>query len=341
MKKIRVGVCGASGYGGVELLRLIARHPGLELAFITSESQSQKTVGEFEPSLTAYRDVPYVSIQDPSLTQNRADAVFLSLPHEASAEAAPKFLDSGMAVIDLSAAFRIRDLAVFEKIYQFRHPSAGLVPKAVYGLCETNRDAIRKADLVANPGCYPTSVLLPLIPLLKKKVIRPESVIIDSKSGFTGRGRKTDRAGLFGEMNENTYAYGVGTHRHRPEIAQELDAVYGKKLGVTFTPHILPVDRGILSTIYVYSREDCTAQVLDSLDEFYAGEPFVNVYRNNLPQMKWVAHTNDCSIGAAYDAETQQLVIVSVIDNLVKGAAGQAVQCLNIRFGLPETDGLQ
>lgn len=340
MKKIRVGVCGATGYAGSELLRILARHPQVEVKFITSESQSGKSVASFEPALSDYRDHKYVSIQDPNIYSDGADVVFLSLPHEASAEAAGKFLKHGIKVIDLSAAFRIRDLGIFESTYKFKHPSPELIENAVYGLPEVYREEIKKAQLVANPGCYPTSVILPLFPLLKNGVVRPDSVIADSKSGFTGRGRKIDLPGVFSEMNENLYAYSIGTHRHRPEIHQELVKAYGRDLKLTFTPHIVSIDRGILSTIYIYSRENIASMVLDNLATAYRDEPFVKIYRDTLPQMKWAAHTNTCMIGAAYDAGSENLVIVSAIDNLVKGAAGAAVQCMNLMTGIEETTAL-
>lgn len=334
--RLKVGVCGASGYAGSELLRILAKHPCADVIFITSESQGGKKVSSFEPSLVEYQDYHYVSMQDPSIYKG-VDVVFLSLPHEVSAEAAGKFLKNGIKVIDLSAAFRIRDLETFERVYKFKHPQPELLEKAVYGLPEIYREEIKKTELVANPGCYPTSVLLPLMPLLKNGVIKPELVIADSKSGFTGRGRKTDLPAVFGEMNENLYAYNIGTHRHKPEIHQELVRAYGKGLKLAFTPHIMSIDRGILSTIYIYSRENIANRVLDELEKFYRKEPFIKIYRDTLPQLKWAAHTNYNLIGAAYDAESENLVIVSVIDNLVKGAAGAAVQCMNVLFGLEET----
>lgn len=337
---LKVGVCGASGYAGSELLRILAKHSLADVMFITSESQGGKKVSSFEPSLVEYQDYHYVSMQDPSIYKSGVDVVFLSLPHEVSAQAAGKFLKNGIKVIDLSAAFRIKNIDVFEKVYKFKHPEPELLQKAVYGLPEIYREDIKKADLIANPGCYPTSVLLPLIPLLKNGVMKPELIIADSKSGFTGRGRKADLPAVFGEMNENIYAYNIGTHRHKPEIHQELVNAYGKNLKLSFTPHIMSIDRGILSTIYVASKENIADRVLDELEKFYRKEPFIKVYKDTLPQLKWAAHTNYNMIGAAYDAESENLVMVSVIDNLVKGAAGAAVQCMNVMFGLDETQAL-
>jgi N-acetyl-gamma-glutamyl-phosphate reductase len=340
MKKMRVGVCGASGYAGMELLKILKRHSQTEVVFLTSESHKNVKVGDFDPSLVDYQDFTYVSMEEESIYQN-VDAVFLALPHEASALAAPKFLNKGIKVIDLSAAFRLRSIPLFEKVYKFKHHSAELVSKAVYGLTEIYREEIKKANLIANPGCYPTSALLPLIPLLKSKIIAPDHIIIDAKSGFSGRGRKADIPGLFIEMNENFYAYGIAGHRHKPEINQELSSAFEGKVTAAFTPHVLPVDRGIFSTIYIPSKENIAGQVLDEWEQFYQGEPFIRIYRKDLPQLKWVAHTNNVFMSAVYDEETQNLIVVSLIDNLVKGAAGQAVQNMNVMFGIEETEGLR
>jgi N-acetyl-gamma-glutamyl-phosphate reductase len=339
MKKIKVGVNGASGYAGIELLTLLQKHSSVEVVYLTSEAQENKKVRDFEPSLVNYHNYTYTSMKDESIYKG-LDAVFLSLPHEASAVAAPKYIKNNVRVIDLSAAYRIKDLKVFEKYYKFSHPHADYVAKAVFGLTEIYRDEIKKAELVANPGCYPSSVLLPLMPLYKKGLIQNSSIIVDSKSSPTGRGRKTDIAGLFYEMNQNHYAYGIGEHRHKPEMVQELSLAAGKDIKLTFTPHIIPVDRGIYSTIYIDSPEDITKPVLDALKDFYKDEPFIKIFDTVLPQLKWVSHTNACYIGAGYDQDNQKLVIVSTIDNLIKGAAGQAIQNMNVMFGFHETDGL-
>ncbi len=339
MKKLKVGVCGASGYAGLELLNILKKHPDVEVSYITSESHENVKVRDFEPSLIDYHDYAYLSMKDDSI-YNNIDAVFLALPHEASAISAPKYLKNGVKVIDLSAAFRIKDIKTFEKTYKFTHPSPELIPEAVYGLTEIYRESIRNARLIANPGCYPTSALIPLIPLLKKKIIKPENIIIDSKSGFTGRGRKADIPSVFSELNENFYAYGIGTHRHKPEILQELNFAWGNNVAAAFTPHIMPIDRGILSTIYIHSDKNIIENVLETLIKFYQNEQFIKVFKNTLPQMKWVAHTNYNYIGAAYDSDSRNLIIVSVIDNLVKGAAGSAVQNFNVMSGIEETEGL-
>ncbi|OHD62178.1 MAG: N-acetyl-gamma-glutamyl-phosphate reductase [Spirochaetes bacterium GWF1_49_6] len=339
MDKVKVGICGATGYSGMELLKLIERHRYAEVVFLTSESKAGTTVLAGEPSLTGYLDRTFLSSEDPSI-YGKADIVFLCLPHEASAKAAPKFLDAGAKVIDLSAAYRIEDIVLFENIYKFTHPSPELINGAVYGLSEIYTEQIRRAKLIANPGCYPTGILLPLIPLLKDGTIKSDNFIADSKSGLSGAGRKSVSERMFVEMNENFYAYNIGTHRHRPEIAQELSKAAGKPVKITFTPHVLPIDRGILSTIYVASDTDIKDQALDKLEDFYRDMPFVKVYRDTLPQLKWAAYTNYDLIGAQYDKETGYLVIVSVIDNLIKGAAGQALHNMNLMSGFSETEGL-
>jgi N-acetyl-gamma-glutamyl-phosphate reductase len=339
MDKVRVGICGATGYSGMELLKLLERHRRTEIVFLTSETKAGTGVLAGEPSLVGYRDMKFVSTEDPSI-YGTADVVFLCLPHEASAKAAPEFLEKGAKVIDLSAAYRIEDNALFEDVYKFTHPSPGLVSRAVYGLTEIYAEQIKNANLIANPGCYPTGILLALMPLLKDGTIKSDNFIADSKSGISGAGRKAVVERMFAEVNQNFYAYNIGVHRHRPEIAQELSKAAGRPVKITFAPHVIPIDRGILSTIYIASDNNIKDKVLGRLEEFYRGMPFVKVYRDTLPQLKWAANTNYCLIGAQYDPETGMLVVISVIDNLIKGAAGQALQNMNLMFGFPETEGL-
>lgn len=339
MKPIKVAVCGANGYAGLETLRLLRAHDGVEVKILTSESNRGSKAGDVFPELFDYEDYTYYSLQDKEIYKG-IDAAFLCLPHEAAANAAYDFLQAGAKVVDLSAAYRIRDLAVFEKFYKFTHPHPELIPEAVFGLCELYETSIRKARLVANPGCYPTSAILPLAPLLKSGIADGRAVVIDSKSGFSGRGKKLDHDGLFTEMNENFYAYNVGKHRHSPEIAQELSAAAGKNVPALFVPQIMPIDRGILSAIYIDCEKDVKNDALDCIESFYNDKPFIKVYRDVLPKLKWVQRTNYCMIGAEYDPLTKKLVLISVIDNMVKGAAGQAVQNMNLMFGLDETKGL-
>ncbi|MFN4215815.1 MAG: N-acetyl-gamma-glutamyl-phosphate reductase [Brevinematales bacterium] len=339
MKCFRVGVCGGSGYTGIELLRWLRQHPAFEVAFVTSESQAGKTIGGCEPYLFEYANMVYVPLEAESNFRD-VDLVFLALPHEASAAIAPRFLQAGIKVVDLSAAYRLKDRATFEKTYGFSHPSFELVDEAVYGLPELRKEMIASARLVANPGCYPTSILLPVKPLLEEGVIKGDFLVADSKSGFSGRGRKTDIPGLFSEMNENFYAYSVGSHRHHPEIAQEVIFSGKRDISVVFTPHILPLDRGILSTLYIPFDSDPTREVYAVWEKTYKNTPFVRIFHGKIPQLKWVQHTNEIHMSFTYLTSQRMGVIVSTIDNLVKGASGQAIQNANLMMGLPDTTGL-
>ncbi|MCX7883364.1 MAG: N-acetyl-gamma-glutamyl-phosphate reductase [Brevinematales bacterium] len=339
MKRYRVGVCGGSGYTGIELLRWLRQHPAFEVEFVTSESQAGKSITNCEPYLFDYEGMVYRSLEDKANFQD-TDLVFLALPHEVSAEVAPRFLEAGIRVIDLSAAYRIKDKHVFEKAYGFSHPSFSLVSEAVYGLAEWQSQAVQKARLVANPGCYPTSILLPLLPLVQSGLVSEGVIIADSKSGFSGRGRKTDIPGLFFEMNENFYAYSVGNHRHQPEIAEQIHTYSRGSYEIVFTPHILPIDRGILSTLYLPFDKDPTEDVYHLWEQAYGDAPFVRILKGRFPQLKWVQHTNEVHMSFTYLAAQKRGIVVSALDNLVKGASGQAIQNANIMCGLPETTGL-
>ncbi|URA11305.1 N-acetyl-gamma-glutamyl-phosphate reductase [Thermospira aquatica] len=339
MKTYRIGICGGSGYTGIELLKWLTRHPAFEVVFVTSESQAGKTIGSCEPYLFAYTDMVYITLDD-ATQRTDIDLVFLALPHEASAKVTPQFLAAGIKVVDLSAAYRIKNQQVFEKAYGFTHPSFPLTQEAVYGLPELSRESICQARLVANPGCYPTSILLPLIPLFKAGLIQNSTIIADSKSGFSGRGRKTDIPGLFSEMNENFYAYSVGNHRHHPEIVQELEATNFSPVSLIFTPHIMPIDRGMLSTIYVPFDTDPTQDIYDLWTKTYKDSPFVRIFRGKAPQIKWVQNTNEIHMSFTYLPSQKMGIILSSIDNLVKGASGQAIQNANLMVGLPDTLGL-
>jgi len=338
MKHYRVGICGGSGYTGIELLKWLRHHPAFEVGFVTSESQAGKPIGTCEPYLFDYADMVYTSIDE--IRPQDVDLVFLALPHEVSASVTPRFLEASVKVIDLSAAYRLKDQQVFEKAYGFSHPSFDLTRRAVYGLPEIDRTPIHQTSLVANPGCYPTSILLPLIPLLHEGLIQSDTIIADSKSGFSGRGRKTDIPGLFSEMNENFYAYSLGSHRHQPEISQEIAHHGGRPYHVVFTPHILPIDRGILSTVYIPFETNPTEEVYRAWEKWYTSSPFVRILRGKPPQIKWVQHTNEIHMSFTYLPEQKIGIVVSTLDNLVKGASGQAIQNANIMLGLPETTGL-
>lgn len=322
-KKIKVGIVGANGYAGAEVLRLIAEHPAAELNVVTSRAQLGKKVSSAFPALPC--DLEFSDAADPQL--KNCDVVFTALPQTAGAALVGQLMDAGVRVIDLSADYRFDDISVYERTYGVTHPRPDLNKLAVYGLCEVNRDKIKSAKLVANPGCYVTSVLLPMLAVTKSAKI--SNIIADSKSGVSGAGRKSDEAYAYCTLDENFKAYGLFTHRHAPEMSEKL----GQK--ILFTPHLLPIKRGILSTIYF--DVDNPEAAVNALKTAYDGEPFVS-YTDNLPEIGYVAHTNRCMFGCRFNGNRG--IVISVIDNLLKGAAGQAVQNMNIMFGLDETAGL-
>ena len=335
--KTRVAILGASGYTGLELARLLLRHPGAEITALGTRSDDCPHVSEVHPALTGQLDLQLEALSAAQLAE-RADAVFCCLPHAASAEAVAGLLAEGLKVVDLSADYRLRDVAVYEEWYKVTHPDPGRLATAVYGLPELYREQIKQAELVANPGCYPTSAILALYPLLKAEVISGTGIIVDSKSGVSGAGRPPKPAFHYPECNESFSAYGVGTHRHMPEIDQFLSEAAGSEVEVIFTPHLVPMDRGILSTSYAPVQQGVdTAKLLEVLRDFYRDEPFVDVI-DALPATKHVAYTNRCHVSAR--VVRGRAVVVSAIDNLVKGASGAAVQNFNLMFGFDETAGL-
>lgn len=320
---IKVGIVGANGYAGAEVLRLIASHPAAELSVVTSRAHYGKRVCDVFPALPS--PLVFSDMNDPLL--KKCDAVFVALPQTAGAALVGELIDAGVRVIDLSADYRFDDIDLYEKTYNVTHPRPDLNALAVYGLCEVNRDKIRDARLVANPGCYVTSVLLPMLPLCKAGLAA--NIIADSKSGTSGAGRKSDEAYSFCAVDESFKAYGVFNHRHAPEMSEKLGA------DILFTPHLLPIKRGILSTVY-FDVTDAD-KALNALRSAYNNEPFVS-YTDQLPEISAVAHTNRCLFSARFSGKRG--IIISVIDNLLKGAAGQAVQNMNIMFGQDETAGL-
>ncbi|MCF6179646.1 MAG: N-acetyl-gamma-glutamyl-phosphate reductase [Geopsychrobacter sp.] len=336
----RVAVIGASGYTGVELLRLLAAHPQAEIVAVTSRQYEGQSISRAFPSLSGFVDRDCESL-DVQTIAARADVVFTALPHKSAMAVVPGFLKAGCKVVDLSADYRLHDQHIYEDWYQ-THTSPELLEEAVYGLPELYRAQIVGACLVANPGCYPTSVALGLAPLLKERLVDHRSLIIDSKSGTTGAGRGLKEGSLYCEVNEGFKAYGIASHRHTPEIEQTLSQLAGEAVVVNFTPHLLPVDRGILSTIYAQQNSDLTtAELLECFGRYYVNEPFVRVLpEGQLPNIAHVRGTNLCDIGMVADARTGRVVVVSVIDNLCKGAAGQAVQNFNLMTGLDESAGL-
>lgn len=337
---IRVAVAGASGYTGAELLRLLALHPEVEICSVTSRQHEGLPINRVFPSLSGFCDLTCEPL-DVDAIAARVDLVFTALPHKSAMDVVPGFLKAGCRVVDLSADYRLHDQAIYEQWYQ-AHTSPELLGEAVYGLPELHRQRISAARLIANPGCYPTSVALGLAPLLRYALINEQSLIIDSKSGTSGAGRGLKEGSLYCEVNEGFKAYGVANHRHTPEIEQELSLLAGKPVIISFTPHLLPVNRGILSTCYAsLVGPSSTSKLLKTYQEFYANERFVRLLpEGELPNIAMVRGTNFCDIGLVVDPRTGRVVIVSVIDNLVKGAAGQAVQNMNLMCALDENLGL-
>lgn len=339
---LKIAIVGASGYTGLELIRLLHCHPEVMVTCLTSEQSAGKRISEIFPTLRGRCDLVLENLE-PVRVAEKADIVFTALPHKAAMEVVPTFLELGRKVIDLSADYRLSDPAVYGEWYEPHINPEGL-KKAVYGLPEIRREKIRGAKLVANPGCYPTSIILGLAPLLKNRLIDLSSIIADSASGVTGAGRSAKVDSLYCEVNEGYKAYGVGgTHRHTPEIEQELSLLAGEQLKITFTPHLAPMDRGILSTVYATPEKTLDNETLAALyHEFYADEPFVRILTNGgLPSTAFVRGSNFCDIAPLVDRRTGRIIVVSAIDNLVKGASGQAVQNMNLVCDFPETTGLE
>jgi len=334
---VKVGIVGGTGYTGVELLRLLAQHPAAEIVAITSRADAGTPVARMFPNLRGRIDLKF---EDPVRANLKAcDLVFFATPNGIAMQQAPELLEAGVRVIDLAADFRITDVAEWEEWYGMQHASPNWVAKAVYGLSEINRESIRQARLVANPGCYPTAVQLGFMPLLEGGLVDLDHLIADAKSGVSGAGRKAEVSSLFSEASDNFKAYGVPGHRHLPEIRQGLSRIAGHKVGLTFVPHLLPLIRGIHATLYAPIKEEADFQAI--YEKRYGGELFVDVMpEKSHPDTRSVRAANVCRIAVHRPQEGNMLVVLSVIDNLVKGAAGQAVQNMNIMFGLPEADGL-
>jgi len=334
---IKVGIVGGTGYTGIELLRIIAQHPECELVAITSRKEAGLRVAEVFPSLRGVVDLAYA---DPAKVDlSNCDVVFFATPNTVAMGEAKALLDAEVRVVDLSADFRIRDVAVWEKWYKVKHAAPELLTQAVYGLPEVHREAIKKARLVANPGCYPTAVQLGLLPLVEAGAVDVGHLIADAKSGVSGAGKRTEEHLLFSEASDNFKAYGVSGHRHWPEIRQGLDAAAGRAVGLTFVPHLVPMIRGIHATLY--ARVTKTVDFQRVYEDRYDNEPFVDVLAGGSePDTRSVRAANTCRIAIHRPHDGDTLVVISVIDNLIKGASGQAVQNMNIMFGLEETMGL-
>lgn len=334
---IRVAIIGATGYTALELIKILLRHPGVEITTLTSRSEGSPHVASVHPQLAGRIDLQMADL-GPTEIGSRADVAFSCLPHGVTAALVPKLLDTDTKVVDLSADYRLDDPEVYALWYGQKHTDAARLANTVYGLPELFRERIREARLVANPGCYPTSAILPLTPFLKAGLIDPRSIIIDAKSGVSGAGRSPKLTTHFPECNESISAYNVGRHRHTPEIEQILSTASGQTVEVVFTPHLVPMDRGILSTTYSQPIGEITEeQALDTLRKFYADEPFVRVV-NHLPGTKDTLGTNFCDITAR--VVRGRLLTISCIDNLIKGASGAAVQNFNLMYGFDETTAL-
>ncbi|MFP3874344.1 MAG: N-acetyl-gamma-glutamyl-phosphate reductase [Thiohalophilus sp.] len=335
---IKAGIVGGTGYTGVELLRLLAAHPGVELRLITSRSEAGQPVADLFPNLRGYVDLSF-SEPDPDQLAG-CDVVFFATPHGVAMNTAAQLLDRGVRVIDLGADFRIKDVGEWEKWYGMAHSAPQLVAEAVYGLPEMNRGAIREARLIACPGCYPTAVQLGFLPLIEQGLVDIGQLVADAKSGVSGAGRKANVGALLGEASESMKAYGVAGHRHLPEIVQGLTRAAGSPVGLTFVPHLTPMIRGIHATLY--ARLTTPIKGLQALySERYADEPFVDILPpDSHPETRSVKGANHCRIALHRPGDGDTVVVLSVIDNLVKGASGQAVQNMNIMFGLDERAGL-
>ncbi len=333
----RIAIFGATGYTALELLKILLRHPGAEIVAVTSRQEGQPAVASIHPSLLGRIDLRLEDLS-PAEVAARAECVFSCLPHGASASVIPLLLDAGARVVDFSADYRLNSPEVYAQWYGQKHVDPGRLGKVVYGLPELFRSQIPPSRLVANPGCYPTSAILPLAPLLKAGLIEPKGVIVDSKSGVSGAGRTPKLTTLFPECNESLCAYNVGRHRHTPEIEQVLGTAAGAAVEIIFTPQLVPMDRGILTTAYSQPTGAIGEEtVMQTLSDFYADEPFVRVV-DHLPSTKDSAHSNFCDITAR--VIRGRVLTISCLDNLIKGAAGAAVQNFNLMFGFPETTAL-
>lgn len=338
---VQVGIIG-DGYTAAELLRLMAGHDELRPVVITSTDNIGRNINEIYPQLSAFYDLT-CQATDLESVKAQCEAVFLALPHGLSVPMVKELAGAGLKCVDLGADFRLQDVNIYQKFYELKHEAPEMLPQVVYGLPELYRDKIKAAQIVANPGCFPTSAILPLAPLLEAGVIETRGIVVDSKSGVSGAGKAAKPTSHFCEVNEGIKAYGVGTHRHAPEIAQELSRAAGEKVNMIFTPHLVPMNRCILSTCYAQLRNGVpAAQIREVLEEKYHSERFVQVLPSgSFPHSKWVYGSNYLYLGIHVDEETGSVILVSTLDNLCKGASGQAIQNMNLMLGLPEEKGLQ
>lgn len=334
MNKIKVAILGATGYTGAELVRMLVRHSYIELTTLTTRQYIGKKFSQVFPSFTGICDLVCSEYKGPESVE--AELIFSALPHHESAPIVKQLVDAGKRVIDLSADFRLKSLETYEKWYG-EHPCFELVNNAVYGLPEIYREEIKSAVIVANPGCYPTSALLPIYPLIKEGIIECDRIIVDSKSGVSGAGRGLSLKTHFCEVYGGFKAYNVTTHRHQPEIAEQASFFAKEHVEIIFTPHLLPIKRGILSTIYAVLKKNLEENdIYEIYRKYYAKEKFIRIFENELPSIDGVVGSNYCDIGCKVNKNNKTIIIISVIDNLVKGASGQAIQNMNIMLGFPE-----
>lgn len=344
IKLIKAGIVGATGYVGVELLRLLNRHPEVEIKHLISRSNAGKKLIDIYPQFSGskYNDLILEDYQKIDFIDT--DIVFSALPHGVSQEIVADIFSKGVKVIDMSGDYRYKDTRIYNSWYNIEHKYPDLAGKAVYGLAELNREEIRSAELIANPGCYVTASLLGLLPLVENKIIDVDSIIIDAKSGVSGAGRSLKQSLLFNETADSVKAYNVATHRHTSEIEYILNQVYNKQdsFSLIFTPHLIPIKRGILASIYVDPVRDIEQETLnETFRNYYIGEQFVQIKKNELPEIKYVVGSNYCQLGVKYDQRTRKIIVISVIDNLIKGSAGQAIQNMNLMFNIKESIGLE
>lgn len=339
---INCAIIGATGYTGIELIKILLRHPYVRLTCLTTRQKEPIPVRSLIPSLPKDIHLEITTFSFPEV-KRKADVVFICLPHTEAMKSVKQFRDAGKIVIDLSADYRLKNIKDYQTWYKSKHLYPALLKQAVYGLTELNRAEVRKADLIANPGCYPTGIILGLAPLLRHKLVETDSVIVDAKSGVTGAGKKLNPETQFAELDENFYAYKVNRHQHVPEMLQALERVARKKISLTFVPHLLPIQRGILAVIYLEKKSKVTAaQVEKAYREAYANEPFVRIKpEGSFPALRDVQYTNFCDIGYMVDSKSNRIIVITAIDNLIKGASGQAVQNMNVRLGFPEEEGLR
>lgn len=337
---MKVSIIGATGYTGAELLRLLAEHPKIELSYITSESSTDLAISDVYPHLKGLYEQKLCSMNELDRIAANSDVLFVGLPHGHAMNICAKLKDKDVKIIDLGADYRFKDVSIYEKWYKVKHVDSQT--KAVYGLCELYRDEIKSAQVLANPGCYVTASILALVPLLKEKLIDTQNIVVDAKSGVTGAGRGLALGNHFPETFGNFRPYGVTTHRHTPEIEQIYSSVAGKEVVISFTPHLLPIDRGIVATCYANLQKGVSINDIDNaFKKMYKDEYFIRLLGSGVyPAVKQVRGSNFVDIGWQIDERTGRVVVMSALDNLVKGASGQAIQNMNIMFGLPEQTGL-